>query len=83
MMKDFFPFPRGMRKKMEPQIYRVYCPKCNYAEKVELENPAVGVWRNPDFDHSQAARPVSELPTLCPECCTKLKKERLPVKLRY
>ena len=83
MMKDLFPFQGGMRKKLEPQIYRVFCTKCAYAEKVELENAVVTVWRNPDFDHSQSARPVSELPTLCPKCAAKLKKERIPVKLQY
>lgn len=82
MLKGRNPLDWFRKQKLEPQIYRVTCIKCNYSEKLELENKALRVWCNPDVDHSQDPRLVSELPTLCPTCGEKLKTERLPVKLR-
>ena len=83
MLKGRNPLDWFGTQKLEPQIYRVTCTKCNNSEKLELENDSIRAWRNPDVDHSQDPRVVSELPELCPACGAKLKRERIPVKLRY
>jgi ssDNA-binding Zn-finger/Zn-ribbon topoisomerase 1 len=83
MLKGRNPFDWMRKRELEPKIYQVTCTKCNYTEKLELENEAVHVWNNPEVDHSQDPRAVSKLPELCPTCGAKLKKERIPVKLRY
>ncbi len=83
MLKGRNPLDWFRKQDLEPQIYRVTCTKCNYSEKLELENDLMRVLSNPDVDHSQDPRVVSELPALCPACAAKLKRERIPVKLRY
>ncbi len=83
MLKGRSPLDWFRKQKNEPQIFQVTCTKCNYAEKLELKSDSVRVWRNPDMDHSQDPRLVTELPALCAECGAKLKSERVPVWLKY
>lgn len=83
MLKGRNPLDWFRKQGYEPQIYRLSCTKCDFSEKFELDNKDVQVWRNPEVDHSQEPRPVAELPELCPACGAKLKRERVPVKLRY
>ena len=83
MLKNFVPLFWFMRKHIEPKIFRVYCPKCDYEETLEIESPNVFVHENTDCDHSNVPRMVAELPKICPKCGAKLKKEKIPVMLRY
>ena len=83
MLKNFVPLPWFMRKRIEPNIFRVFCPKCEYEETLEIGSQDVVVHENPDCDHSNAPRMVAELPKACPKCGAKLKKEKIPVIIRY
>jgi ribosomal protein S27AE len=81
MVKGRNPLDWFGKQKLEPKIYQVSCTKCDYIEELELENKAFHVLRNPEVDHSQEPRVVSELPKLCPTCGAKLKSVRVPVKI--
>lgn len=83
MLRNFIRLPWFMRKKIEPKIYRIFCLKCDYAETVEMENPGVSTYHNPDCDSANDPRIVSKLPKICPICGAKLKNERIPVILQY
>ena len=83
MFKGRNPLDIFRRKALEPKIYLMSCGNCDFSEQFELENKSLQVCHNPELDHSQEPQMLAELPKLCPKCGAKLKKTRVPVKIRY
>lgn len=73
-MKTCRQLPKRFQDTLEPECYRVNCPKCNHVEVVELANP------NQECD---SPGEVTELPKVCPACGGALTKKRIPVIVRY
>ncbi|MBQ4107712.1 MAG: hypothetical protein IJC73_09090 [Lentisphaeria bacterium] len=77
-----FRLPYRFRKKNEPQFYLLTCPKCGFKKMYEQGNYEVVVC-DPDCAPSSSPEVVEKLPTACPACGAKLKKENLPIKINY
>ena len=61
-----------------PEFYAMSCPKCGWAETLEL-NPCEVDVITLDDEAPKGPRSVTELPKRCPERGARLKKDKLPI----
>lgn len=60
-------------KRIEPILFDLKCPQCDYVEMVEVAKDGSGMGY-------ADSRIVSKLPSACPGCGAKLKQTKVPVK---
>ena len=73
-----FPF----RRRKKPVIYRMTCPKCGFDKEYELEKEDT-IYNRAGNGSSGDPEIVKELPAICPNCGTKLKKTVIPLRIVY
>ena len=61
-----------------PEFYAMSCPKCGWAEALEL-NPCEVDVITLDGEPPKGPRTVTELPKRCPKCGARLNKQKLPI----
>jgi len=74
--------PWFLRKKNEPQFFRVRCRECDFKKCYEVTSSIV-IYTDPDEDHSSLPKVVEKLPDRCPICGGKLEKIKIPSLIRY
>ena len=72
-----------LRRHSVPRFYRVYCPKCDHAENVELCPSGETCGEEPNHPGGDECRKIAELPKHCLVCNARLKALRIPVSIHY
>lgn len=71
------------RKQVKTNHYHMKCTKCDYEEDIELESKDYDVIRNPELDPASFPRMVKQLPTICPDCKSKITSTQIPIHIRH
>lgn len=77
-MKNFIPPLFGLKKFKGPQVFSLTCKACHFERTVEL----VGSPKTTPADKDWYEQ-VTSLPTHCPNCGKKLKRQRVPIYLCF
>lgn len=81
MLKGFINLPRQLRRRSEPKVYDVCCPRCSWRKTIELGKAGADSRR---IHGEEPATEIREtLPESCPKCGGRLRKRRIRVFLRY
>lgn len=70
------------RRHFELKIFRMTCLQCGFEKKYELKKDYIK-FRPSDSSNDDDPELVDELPKVCPKCGAKLRKERIPIKMRF